>query len=145
MRSPSPPSATRQPPRVILGGSQRHRCIKAPAIITIYDDGYGISVPNQFQMVQRKYRRHSKRLFNATHAPEEKMYAWLRSLLRARLDYPALVETYQTAAEIAREYHIPALVHITDVTQPPVTSASGSHERYKSSERLSGKRNLTGG
>jgi pyruvate/2-oxoglutarate/acetoin dehydrogenase E1 component len=51
-------------------------------------------------------------------------------------DYPALLETYATAAEIAREYHIPALIHVIDVTQPQGHSTSGSHERYKSPERL---------
>ena len=51
-------------------------------------------------------------------------------------DYPALLETYATAAEIARQYHIPALVHVTDVTQPQGHSTSGSHERYKTPERL---------
>ncbi|WP_345305914.1 hypothetical protein [Candidatus Villigracilis saccharophilus] len=51
-------------------------------------------------------------------------------------DYPALVETYLSAAEIAREYHIPALVHVIDVTQPQGHSTSGSHERYKIPERL---------
>ncbi len=51
-------------------------------------------------------------------------------------DYPALLETYRSAAEIARQYHIPALVHVTEVTQPQGHSTSGSHERYKSPERL---------
>jgi pyruvate/2-oxoglutarate/acetoin dehydrogenase E1 component len=51
-------------------------------------------------------------------------------------DYPALLETYATAAEIARQYHIPALVHVTEVTQPQGHSTSGSHERYKTPERL---------
>ena len=51
-------------------------------------------------------------------------------------DYPALIETFASAAEIARMYHIPALVHVYDVTQPQGHSTSGSHERYKSPERL---------
>src|SRR5512141_3318332 len=51
-------------------------------------------------------------------------------------DYPALLETYQNAAEIAREFHIPSLVHVIDLTQPQGHSTSGSHERYKSAERL---------
>jgi pyruvate/2-oxoglutarate/acetoin dehydrogenase E1 component len=51
-------------------------------------------------------------------------------------DYPALIETYQNAAEIARTYHIPQLVHIIDVTQPQGHSTSGSHERYKTPERM---------
>ncbi|HUE98396.1 MAG TPA: transketolase C-terminal domain-containing protein, partial [Anaerolineales bacterium] len=51
-------------------------------------------------------------------------------------DYPALLESYQNAADIARRYHIPQLVHVTEVTQPQGHSTSGSHERYKSLERL---------
>ena len=51
-------------------------------------------------------------------------------------DYPALLETYQKAADVARRYHIPSLVHVTDLTQPQGHSTSGSQERYKSPERL---------
>ena len=51
-------------------------------------------------------------------------------------DYPALIETYQQAAERARREHMPALVHVTELTQPQGHSTSGSHERYKSAERL---------
>jgi 2-oxoisovalerate dehydrogenase E1 component len=51
-------------------------------------------------------------------------------------DYPALVQTFEKAATTAREHHIPALVHVTEVTQPQGHSTSGSHERYKSPERL---------
>ena len=51
-------------------------------------------------------------------------------------DYPALIETYTKAAEIARRDHIPAIVHVTEMTQPQGHSTSGSHERYKSQERL---------
>ena len=52
-------------------------------------------------------------------------------------DYPALVETYQKAsAEIAREEHVPVLIHVDELTQPQGHSTSGSHERYKNAERL---------
>ncbi|MDP1548444.1 MAG: thiamine pyrophosphate-dependent enzyme, partial [Anaerolineales bacterium] len=110
--------------------------LKAPAIVTIYDDGYGISVPNQFQMVKENIGTLLKGFERNPNLPFEKVqngydhytvYAW---------DYPALIETYLSAAEIAREYHIPALVHVIDVTQPQGHSTSGSHERYKSAERL---------
>ncbi|MCB0100653.1 MAG: hypothetical protein KDD74_01315 [Anaerolineales bacterium] len=109
--------------------------LKAPAIITIYDDGYGISVPNQFQMVKENIGAILSG-FQRDPCPEEKCMHGYDLYSVPAWDYPALVETYQTAAEIAREYHIPALVHITDVTQPQGHSTSGSHERYKSSERL---------
>jgi len=109
--------------------------LQAPAVITVYDDGYGISVPNQFQMVKENIysilqgfqremngRPHSQRGYELY-----QVRGW---------DYPALIETFASASEIARQYHIPALVHVYDVTQPQGHSTSGSHERYKSAERL---------
>src|SRR6201999_771337 len=51
-------------------------------------------------------------------------------------DYPGLVETYLNAAQIVRKEHVPAIVHVVEVTQPQGHSTSGSHERYKSKERL---------
>jgi len=68
--------------------------------------------------------------------PHRQDRAWFRLLHRPRLGLSALVETYLSAAEIAREYHVPALVHVVDVTQPLGHSTSGSHERYKTPERL---------
>jgi 2-oxoisovalerate dehydrogenase E1 component len=109
--------------------------LQAPAIISIYDDGYGISVPNQFQMVKENistilsgFQREPcpadccDRGYDIYNVP-----AW---------DYPALLEVYRTAADITRVYHIPALIHVTEVTQPQGHSTSGSHERYKSEARL---------
>jgi len=110
--------------------------LKAPAVISIFDDGYGISVPNQFQMVKENIGAILKGFERDASLPAEQadrgydlysVHAW---------DYPALIETYQTAGEIARTYHIPALVHVTEMTQPLGHSTSGSHERYKSPERL---------
>jgi 2-oxoisovalerate dehydrogenase E1 component len=109
--------------------------LHAPAVITIFDDGYGISVPNQFQMVKENIHTILKG-FEREPCPAEKcdrgydlysVHAW---------DYRALVVTYAAAAETARDYHVPALVHVTDVTQPLGHSTSGSHERYKSPDRL---------
>ena len=110
--------------------------LKAPAIITIYDDGYGISVPNQFQMVKENIGALLKGFERDPSAPPDKVQNGYDHYTVRAWDYPALLETYQTAAEIAREYHIPALVHVIDVTQPQGHSTSGSHERYKSAERL---------
>jgi pyruvate/2-oxoglutarate/acetoin dehydrogenase E1 component/TPP-dependent pyruvate/acetoin dehydrogenase alpha subunit len=104
--------------------------LKAPAVLTIYDDGYGISVSNEYQVTkgnvgdllegfQRKDNSNGYDLYRAK--------AW---------DYPALIETFRCASETARAEHIPALVHVTEVTQPQGHSTSGSHERYKSAERL---------
>lgn len=103
--------------------------LKAPAVISIYDDGYGISVPNEYQLTKgnigallKGFERENDSGFNLYSVP-----AW---------DYPALLETYQIATDAARENHIPALVHVTDVTQPQGHSTSGSHERYKTPQRL---------
>ena len=105
--------------------------LHAPAVIAIYDDGYGISVPNEYQMVKGNI---GKLLKGFQRAPESNdgfdlycVRAW---------DYPALIQTFAQAADTAREHHIPALVHVTEVTQPQGHSTSGSHERYKSRERL---------
>jgi pyruvate/2-oxoglutarate/acetoin dehydrogenase E1 component/TPP-dependent pyruvate/acetoin dehydrogenase alpha subunit len=117
--------------------------LHAPAILTIYDDGYGISVPNQFQMVKENigailsgFQREPCPADNCDRGYDlYSVRAW---------DYPALIETYAAAAEIAREYHIPALVHVTEVTQPQGHSTSGSHERYKSAERLQWEQDFDG-
>ncbi len=109
--------------------------LQAPAVITVYDDGYGISVPNQFQMVKENISTILKG-FQRDPCPEPECQRGYDLYIVPGWDYPALLETYQTAAEIAREYHIPALVHVTEVTQPQGHSTSGSHERYKSPERL---------
>lgn len=109
--------------------------LQAPAVITVYDDGYGISVPNQFQMVKENI--HDILMgFQREACPEPECQRGYEIYQVRGWDYPALVETYASAAEIARTYHIPALVHVYDVTQPQGHSTSGSHERYKSPERM---------
>jgi pyruvate/2-oxoglutarate/acetoin dehydrogenase E1 component/TPP-dependent pyruvate/acetoin dehydrogenase alpha subunit len=109
--------------------------LQAPAVITIYDDGYGISVPNQFQMVKENIGTILSG-FQRDPCPEEDCLRGYDLYSVRAWDYPALLETYTSAAAIAREYHIPALIHVTEVTQPQGHSTSGSHERYKSQERL---------
>ncbi|HBX70365.1 MAG TPA: transketolase, partial [Chloroflexi bacterium] len=109
--------------------------LKAPAVITIYDDGYGISVPNQFQMVKENISAILSG-FQRDTTPEDACPHGYDIYSVPAWNYPALLETYWAAAETAREYHIPALVHVTQVTQPLGHSTSGSHERYKSAERL---------
>ncbi|HMV29179.1 MAG TPA: transketolase C-terminal domain-containing protein, partial [Anaerolineales bacterium] len=110
--------------------------LKAPAVITVYDDGYGISVPNQFQMVKENIGALLKGFERDPRTPHNKVQNGYDHYTVRAWDYSALIETYQTAAEVAREYHIPALVHVVDVTQPQGHSTSGSHERYKTPERL---------
>ncbi len=109
--------------------------LQAPAVITVYDDGYGISVPNQFQMVKENIYEVLQG-FQREPCPDPECPRGYELYQVPGWDYPALLETYQSAAELARQYHIPALVHVIDLTQPQGHSTSGSHERYKSPERL---------
>lgn len=102
-----------------------------PMVLSIWDDGYGISVPNRFQVTKGDL---SALLAGFARAPgAEGGY----NLFTVRgWDFPALVESYAAASEAARADHVPAIVHVTEVTQPQGHSTSGSHERYKSPERL---------
>jgi len=109
--------------------------LQAPALITVYDDGYGISVPNQFQMVKENIYEILQG-FQREPCPEPECPRGYELFQVRGWDYPALLETYASATELAREHHIPALVHVIDLTQPQGHSTSGSHERYKSPERL---------
>jgi 2-oxoisovalerate dehydrogenase E1 component len=109
--------------------------LQAPAVITVYDDGYGISVPNQFQMVKENIHAILQGFQREPCLDEDCERGYDLYQVRG-WDYPALLETYANAAEITREHHIPQLVHVIDVTQPQGHSTSGSHERYKSPERL---------
>jgi pyruvate/2-oxoglutarate/acetoin dehydrogenase E1 component/TPP-dependent pyruvate/acetoin dehydrogenase alpha subunit len=109
--------------------------LQAPAVITVYDDGYGISVPNQFQMVKENINDILQG-FQREACPEPECQRGYELYSVRGWDYPALLETYASAAEITRQYHIPALVHVTEVTQPQGHSTSGSHERYKDPQRL---------
>ena len=102
-----------------------------PMIVSVWDDGYGISVPNDQQITKSNI---SELLKGFQREPKSKqgfdiytVKAW---------DYPALCETYIAAATIVRHEHVPAIIHVTEVTQPQGHSTSGSHERYKSEERL---------
>ena len=110
--------------------------LRSPAVVTIYDDGYGISVPNQFQMVKENIGEILRGFERNASQPAELAERGFDCYTVRAWDYPALLETFAAAAETAREYHIPALVHVTEGTQPQGHSTSGSQERYKSPERL---------
>ncbi|KGE13298.1 alpha-ketoacid dehydrogenase subunit alpha/beta [Sphingobacterium deserti] len=101
-----------------------------PVVISIWDDGYGISVPNELQTAKADISealRGFQRQGDGNGIEIFKVRGW---------DYPALCEVYEQAAKIAREEHIPCVVHVTEITQPQGHSTSGSHERYKSADRL---------
>ncbi len=109
--------------------------LQAPAIITIYDDGYGISVPNKFQMVKENIGEIIHGFQRGIDRSDECDRGYDIYTVNA-WDYPALLSVYRLAASTARKYHVPAIVHVTEVTQPQGHSTSGSHERYKTEERL---------
>lgn len=106
--------------------------LRCPAIVTIYDDGYGISVTNEHQIAKENI---SELLMGFQRPPGECCDGFDIYMVKG-WDYPALVETYQKAARVAREEHMPSIVHVSELTQPQGHSTSGSHERYKSKERL---------
>ncbi|MCS7162626.1 MAG: thiamine pyrophosphate-dependent enzyme [Bacteroidia bacterium] len=108
--------------------------LQAPAIISVWDDGYGISVPVEYQTAKGSI---SEALSGMR---TQKGKAGLAIYVVKGWDYPALVETYLTAAQRTRRTHEPALIHVTELTQPQGHSTSGSHERYKPADRLKWER-----
>ncbi|WP_163517646.1 thiamine pyrophosphate-dependent enzyme [Gelidibacter japonicus] len=104
--------------------------LQVPMIISIWDDEYGISVHAKHQTTKENI---SEILKGFQRDNKHKGY----EILKAHgWDYVELVETYQRASKIAREEHVPVLIHVIELTQPQGHSTSGSHERYKSKERL---------
>lgn len=109
--------------------------LRAPVLLSIWDDEYGISVPNEYQVIKPDI---SELLTGFQRQPGSKngydiyqVRGW---------DYPSLLEVYFNAAATVREEHIPAIVHVIELTQPQGHSTSGSHERYKTRERLEWER-----
>jgi len=105
--------------------------LQVPMLVSIWDDGYGISVANEFQMTKGHI---SELLKGFQRDPKQKAGYDIYEV--KGWDYAALCETYISAATIVRMEHVPAIIHVTEVTQPQGHSTSGSHERYKSKERL---------
>ncbi|MGB5816299.1 MAG: thiamine pyrophosphate-dependent enzyme, partial [Thermoanaerobaculia bacterium] len=109
--------------------------LRAPVLLSIWDDGFGISVPTEFH-ITKGHLSGILRGFQRSAGDDEgydlySVKGW---------DYPSLCETYLFAAEIVRREHVPAIVHVTELTQPQGHSTSGSHERYKSAARLAWER-----
>jgi 2-oxoisovalerate dehydrogenase E1 component len=105
--------------------------LQIPMVVSIWDDGYGISVPNEHQITKGDL---SELLKGFQREPKSK--AGFDIYTVKGWDYPALCETYIHAATISRKEHVPAIIHVIEITQPQGHSTSGSHERYKSKERL---------
>lgn len=104
--------------------------LQVPMLVSVWDDGYGISVPAEYHTTKSNI---SKVLEGFRRSDSEKGY----EIFNAKgWDYAGLVAAYQQAEKVCREEHVPVLMHVEEVTQPQGHSTSGSHERYKSKERL---------
>lgn len=104
--------------------------LQVPMVMSVWDDEYGISVHARYQTTKENI---SEILKGFQRDEDNNGY----EILKVKgWDYPALVETYQKASAIAREEHVPVLIHVDELTQPQGHSTSGSHERYKNAERL---------
>ena len=111
---------------------------KAPMMFCIWDDGYAISVPTSLQTTKSSISKAMSGMLVDENNDGMMIYVvngW---------DYPQLCYTFQKAARLIRERQIPALVHVVELTQPQGHSTSGSHERYKSNERLSWEKKYDG-
>ena len=104
--------------------------LQIPAVINIWDDEYGISVHNKYHTTKESISKvlSGFKISSKTNGLEiMEVKGW---------DYNALIKTYSYAEKLARSHHIPVIIHVTELTQPLGHSTSGSHERYKSDERL---------
>lgn len=104
--------------------------MQLPFVMSVWDDGFGISVPKKYQTTKESISKSLAGFQRTENEPGYEIFnvkAW---------DYTDLLATYEQAVEIARKKHIPIMIHVEEVTQPQGHSTSGSHERYKSKERL---------
>lgn len=104
--------------------------LQVPMVMSVWDDMYGISVHAKYQTTKESISEILKGFQKEENTNGYEIFTvkgW---------DYPALVDTYARASEIARKNHIPVLIHVQELTQPQGHSTSGSHERYKSTDRL---------
>ena len=104
--------------------------LQIPVIFAIWDDGYGISVPSEYQTTKSSISKALKGF------QQNEDGAGLEIIEARGWNYPELIEAFQKAARFARDKHVPCLLHAYQMTQPQGHSTSGSHERYKSKERL---------
>lgn len=104
--------------------------LQVPMVMSVWDDGYGISVPKKYQTTKESISEALSGFAKGADTNGFKIFkvkGW---------SYPDLLVTYEKAVKISREEHIPVLIHVEELTQPQGHSTSGSHERYKSEERL---------
>ena len=104
--------------------------LQVPMVISVWDDGYGISVAKKYQTTKESISKVLRGFKRTKTEPGYEIFtvkAW---------DYEQLLTTYNDAQTVAREEHVPVMVHVEEVTQPQGHSTSGSHERYKDEKRL---------
>ncbi|NOX46227.1 MAG: transketolase [Chlorobi bacterium] len=112
--------------------------LQVPMAMSVWDDGFGISVPNKYQTTKQNISEILRGFETDSKGKGFRIYhgkGW---------DYAGLCELYKKGIEKCRKEHMPALFHITEVTQPQGHSTSGSHERYKSKERLQWEKDFDG-
>ena len=109
--------------------------LQVPMVVAVWDDGYGISVPNEYHTTKGSI---SEILKGLQRNDDQKGY---EIFVVKGWDYESLDRAFENAGRIAREEHVPVLIHVIEVTQPQGHSTSGSHERYKSKERLAWEKN----
>src|SRR6187402_1048012 len=104
--------------------------LQVPMVMSVWDDEYGISVHAKHQTTKESISEILK-----GYQKEENSNGF--EILKVKgWDYVDLIATYEKAADIAREHHVPVLIHVEQLTQPQGHSSSGSHERYKNASRL---------
>lgn len=104
--------------------------LQVPLVMSVWDDGYGISVPKKYQTIKESISEALSGFQRTKDKPGFEIFktkGW---------DYVHLCKTYKNAVEIARNEHVPVLIHVEEVNQPQGHSTSGSHERYKTPERM---------
>ncbi|MCW3086036.1 MAG: pyruvate/branched-chain alpha-keto acid dehydrogenase component, alpha and beta subunit [Bacteroidetes bacterium] len=112
--------------------------MQIPMLVSVWDDGHGISVPKKYQTTKESISEILKGFQREKGGNGYEMFrtkGW---------DYAHLCETYEKASRVCREEHVPVLIHVEEVTQPQGHSTSGSHERYKSKERLQWENDFDG-
>lgn len=104
--------------------------LQVPMVMSVWDDGYGISVPQKYHTIKESISEALSGFQKTKDKPGFEVFkvkAW---------DYVDLLKTYKKAIDVSRKTHTPCLIHVIEVTQPQGHSTSGSHERYKSKDRL---------
>jgi len=109
----------------------------APLAVSVWDDGYGISVPSKYQTVKQSISKALKGF-----AKKKVKNQGIHIFNVKGWDYPSLINVYDRAIQRSRDTHTPVLIHIEQLTQPQGHSTSGSHERYKNAERLQWEKDL---